>query len=124
TTLKHVATETHLKYPDLDVESLTSLMAAFSSEDDRAVVAAMDLVADQHDVRAIPVVMLFHPSPAVVLRALELFEEHRREGFGWALDRLRRDSHDSQIRAAALRASASQQKGDSVLRCALDDPDE
>jgi hypothetical protein len=75
--------------PSLDVESLSSLVAAFSSDDDRAVVAAMDLVAEQCQIHLIPVVMLFHPSRAVVLRALELFEQHRRSGFVWALDRLR-----------------------------------
>jgi AAA family ATP:ADP antiporter len=108
----------------LDVESLTSLVAAFSSDDDRAVLAAMDLVAEQREVQIIPVVMLFHPSKAVVLRALELFERHQRGGFVWALDRLRRYADDPHVRAAALSAYARQREDPSLLHKARDDHDE
>src|SRR5262249_18919428 len=123
-TLKKAGTETRLAYPMLDVDSLMSLVAAFSSDDERAVVAAMDLVAEEHHVRAIPVVMLFHPSRAVVRRALMLFERHGREGFAWAVDRLRRDAEDPEIRAAALSAYARQRNDAGALRAALDDRDE
>jgi hypothetical protein len=124
TTLKQAGAETRLALPSLDVESLTSLVAAFSSDDERAVVAAMDLVAEQRQIHLIPVVMLFHPSRAVVLRALELFEQHRRSGFVWALDRLRQHAADPQVRAAALSAYAREHEGPSVLWQARDDGDE
>jgi hypothetical protein len=124
TTLKQAGTEARLALPSLDVESLTSLVAAFSSDDDRAVVAAMDLVAEQHQIQVIPVVMLFHPSTSVVLRALELFEQHRRSGFVWAVDRLRQYADDPRVRAAALSAYARQQDDPSTLWKARDDGDE
>ena len=124
TTLKQAGTDTRLALPSLDVESLTSLVAAFSSEDDRAVVAAMDLVAEQRQIQVIPVVMLFHPSSSVVLRALELFEQHRRSGFVWVLDRLRQYADDPHVRAAALSAYARQRDDPSMLWKARDDGDE
>jgi HEAT repeat protein len=123
-TLAKTGTEARLTYPDLDVDSLGSLVAAFNSEDERQVVAALDLVAEQHEVQVVPVVMLFHPSPPVVLRTLELFEQHRREGFSWALDRLRRDADDPRIRAAALSAYADRQHDDEALRAGLTDTNE
>jgi ATP:ADP antiporter, AAA family len=123
-TLRTLGTDTRLALPTMNLESLTSLVAAFSSEDDRAVVAAMDLAADQRGIAVIPVVMLFHPSRAVVLRALELFEQHRREGWGWALHRLSQEARDPQIRAAALTAHAYREEDDSALRAAQNDPDE
>jgi HEAT repeat protein len=124
TTLKHAGTETRRALPSLDVESLTSLVAAFSSEDDRAVVSAMNLVAEQRQIDVIPVVMLFHPSTSVVLRALELFERHGRSGFVWALDRLREYADDPYVRAAALSACAQQHEDPSMLWKARDDGDE
>jgi AAA family ATP:ADP antiporter len=123
-TLRTLGTDTRLALPSMNLESLTSLVAAFSSEDDRAVLAAMDLAADQRGIEVIPVVMLFHPSRAVVLRTLQLFEQHRREGWGWARQRLSREAHDPQVRAAALTADAHRQEDDSALRAALNDPDE
>jgi hypothetical protein len=123
-TLKTISTDTRLALPGVDLESLTSLVAAFSSEDDGAVLAAMELAAEQRGIEVIPVVMLFHPSRAVVLRALELFEQHRRTGWGWALQRLAQAAPDAQIRAAALAARAYTQDDASVLRAALNDPDE
>jgi AAA family ATP:ADP antiporter len=123
-TLKALGTDTRLALPSMNLESLTSLVTAFSSEDDRAVLASMDLAADQRGIEVIPVVMLFHPSRAVVLRTLQLFEQHRREGWGWALLRLSREAHDPQVRAAALTAHAHRQEDDSALRAALNDPDE
>jgi AAA family ATP:ADP antiporter len=123
-TLTKTGTEARLAYPDLDVDSLGSLVAAFNNEDEREVIAALDLVAEQHEVHVIPVVMLFHPSQPVVLRTLELFEQHRREGFAWALDRLRREADDPRIKAAALSAYADQRQDDAALRAGLDDPHE
>ena len=123
-TLKTISTDTRLALPGIDVESLTSLVAAFSSEDDGAVLAAMDLAAEQRGIQVIPVVMLFHPSRPVVLRALELFERHGRSGWGWALQRLAQGAQDAQIRAAALAAHAYTQDDAAALRAALNDPDE
>jgi ATP:ADP antiporter, AAA family len=124
TTLAKTGTEARLAYPHLDVDSLGSLVAAFNSEDEREVIAALDLIAEQHEVHVIPVVMLFHPSPLVVLRTLELFEQHRREGFVWALDRLRREADDPRIKAAALSAYADRQHDDAALRAGLADGEE
>jgi AAA family ATP:ADP antiporter len=116
--------ETRLAYPSLDVASLSALVAAFSSDDEREVVAAMDLVASQQEVRAIPVVMLFHPSRMVILRALELFEQHNRQGFAWAVNRLRVEAGDPAVRSAALSAYARQHGDPSALHAGLLDENE
>ncbi len=123
-TLKKEGTETRLAYPDLDVESLSSLVAAFSSHDEREVVAAMDVVASLREVRTIPVVMLFHPSRLVVLRTLNLFEEHQRGGFVWALDRLRAEAADPRIKAAALSAYGRKCVAPAALYAGLTDESE
>src|SRR5262249_24239667 len=71
----------------------------------------------------IPVVMLFHPSRAVVLRALAIFERRRHTGMAWAVQRLRHDARDPDVRAAALVVHAG--PDDPVtLRTALTDGDD
>lgn len=123
-TLAREGSDTRLAFPRLDLDSLTALVAAFSSDDEREVVTAMELVAAQGEVRTIPVVMLFHPSHEVVARALDLFEQHQRQGFAWAVDRLRKYSRDPLIKAAALSAYARQCREPSALRASLADDSE
>ncbi len=67
--------------------------------------------------------VLYHPSPSVVLFALDLFAASGRTDYGSVARRLLR-SDDPEIRAAALRALAALRTDPGVLRRALteDDP--
>ena len=65
--------------PDLDLVSLETLFASLNSRDDGEVIAALDLLHAEDRTRLVPALILYHPAPAVVLRALELFERARAE---------------------------------------------
>jgi len=87
----------------MDVASLESLIGALSSTDDAEVVAALDLLARRKRTRLVPLLILYHPAEAVLVRALDLFTDARREDVaGMALKLLGHPS--GEVRAAALRA--------------------
>jgi AAA family ATP:ADP antiporter len=121
--LDHDATETRLAYPALDLMSLQSLVSALNSEDDRLVVAALELLEAQGQANLVPALILFHPSPAVVRAALNLLTRNGRTDFAWIADRLWRESADAEIRAAALRALTTRRADRVVLENAMGDPD-
>ena len=104
-TLSAVAMRTRLDFPDMDLASLETLLTHLNSADDSEVVAALDMFAEQERVHLIPALVLYHPSDAVVLRALDLFTVSGRQDFLAILGRLL--EHDAPaVRAAALRAHA------------------
>jgi ATP:ADP antiporter, AAA family len=106
--------------PDLDLGSLEALFAALNSREDAEVVAALDLLGEEGRVRLIPALILYHPSPAVVLRALSLFAGSGRTDFIPVADRLLSHAH-AEVRAAALRArSAVAPDRDVLLEAATD----
>ena len=107
--------------PDLDLASLETLIAGLNSRDDAEVVGAMDLLAAEGRERLVPVLILYHPSRPVVLRALELFETSGRTDFVPVADRLL-DHADPEVRAAALRARSAAKPEQSVLAKAMEDP--
>jgi len=107
--------------PELDLVSLETLFASLNSRDDGEVMAALDLLKAEDRIHLVPALILYHPTPAVVLRALELFEASGRTDFGPVADRLL-DHADAEVRAAALRAHASPDPDGSRLRGALGDP--
>jgi AAA family ATP:ADP antiporter len=106
--------------PDLDLASLEVLIAALNSRDDGEVVAAMDLLVEQGRARLIPGLILYHPSKAVLLRALEIFAKSDRTDFVPLADLLLEHS-DPDIRAAALRARTAAAPDEAVLRMAARD---
>jgi ATP/ADP translocase/HEAT repeat protein len=105
TQLRHGA-PTDAEIPDLDVRSIEALVASLSSSNDAEVIAALDLLATYDRVRLVPPLILYHPSPAVVLRALEIFDGVDRDDVRDLRRRLL-DHADEQVRAAALRRLAS-----------------
>ena len=107
--------------PDLDLASLETLIAALNGRDDAEVVGAMDLLAAEGRERLVPALILYHPSPLVVRRALELFETSGRTDFVPVADRLL-DHADPEVRAAALRARSAAKPEQAVLTKAMDDP--
>ncbi len=77
-----------LDVPDLDLSSLESLLAAMNSPNDRAVLAALDLLCEKDRAHLVPPLILYHPSADVVVRALELMAEAERTDYLPLLDRL------------------------------------
>lgn len=89
--------------PELDLGALEMLFTALNSSRDADVLAALEILAEQHRERLIPALILYHPSRDVVLRALEIFSQRGQADFVSIADRL--DRHpDREIAAAALRA--------------------
>ena len=105
-TLDDAAGDPRLAFPDLDVGSLETLLAALNSPDEARVCAALDLLAATGRARVVPALILYHPSPAVVGRALELFAAARRADVVPFAPRLL--GHVSAaVRAAAVRTLAA-----------------
>lgn len=105
-TLSQGAIETSLEFPDLDMASLETLIAALSSPDERKVLASLYLLEQTERSGLIPALILYHPSPAVVLRALEIFTAERRADVLPLTAHLFRHP-DSAVRAATMRAAAA-----------------
>jgi HEAT repeat protein len=120
-TLRGEITETRIAFPALDVSSLETLVATLSDPDDRRVVAALDLLTAQGKLRVIPALILFHPSPRVVLHAFDLFMARDRDDFLPIVERLRTHP-DAGVRAASLRTLSVRQPDEHVLRAGLQDP--
>jgi AAA family ATP:ADP antiporter len=107
------------RIPTLDANAIALLTASLSSPDEREAIAALDLL----DRRAahVPALVLYHPSPAVVRRALAMIDRNVRPDVARVLAYL--ISHpDPQIRAAALAASSRGGWHTDRLRDALRDP--
>ncbi len=121
-TLSEEITETRIAFPALDIASLETLLSTLNSPDDRKVVAALDILAEQRKLRVVPALILYHPSSPVVIHALDLFARSGREDFLPIVDRLL--SHtDSGVRAASLRVRTIVQADEGQLRHASHDSD-
>ena len=106
--------------PELDLVSLETLFASLGSRDDHEVIAALDLLHAEGRVHLVPALILYHPTPAVVLRALELFEAGERTDFMPVAERLL-EHPDAEVRAAALRTLATVEPDEERMRGALTD---
>jgi AAA family ATP:ADP antiporter len=95
----------HPSVPSLDLHSLESLIGSLNSESDEEVLASLTLLAEYDRVRLIPSLLLYHPSPRVVLRALELLSGSGRADVVPIVRRLLEHA-DSEVRDAAIRALA------------------
>ncbi len=91
-----------VKMPTLDNNSISLLTQSLSSPDEDEARAALDLLARRGD--RVPALVLYHPSSAVVRRALALLEGDVRPDVERVLRHL--TSHaDPEIRAAAIGAA-------------------
>jgi len=119
--LSEVSLRTRIEFPELDLESLESLMASLNSPNDREVLAAVDLLEEQERGRLLPALLLYHPSTRVVIRSLEVFSRAGRTDFIPITVRIL--EHDNpELRAAALRALAWVAPDPDVYGRFLDDP--
>jgi ATP:ADP antiporter, AAA family len=102
-TLREAAQQPRVQYPELDLSSLESVIAALNSRSDAEVRAALHYLADEGRARLIPALILYHPSIEVVVDAIELLIRAGRRDFGPIIDRLL-EHPAAAVRAAALRA--------------------
>jgi ATP/ADP translocase/HEAT repeat protein len=109
------------RLPALDMGALEVLFSALNSQDDAEVLGALDLLDEEGRARLVPALILYHPSRAVVFRALNILAKSGRVDFVPIADRLF-ESLDAEIRAAALRARSTVQPEPSVLGRAAEDP--
>lgn len=103
-TLREGAIEMEIEHPELDLESAGALIRALSNPDERRVIAALRILSERGHSALIPSLILYHPSPRVVARALDLFAATGRDDLELFVDRLV-DHEDALVRAAAVRAS-------------------
>jgi len=106
--------------PELDLHQLELLMSALNSENNATVVGAMDVLEEHGKSNLIPALILYHPAPEVVLRALELFAAQRRTDFSPIALRLM-EGDNNEIRAAAIRAKSAVDPEEERLRGFLTD---
>lgn len=118
--LEEGAVRTRIDFPDLDLASLETLIGALSSPDETEVIAALDLLGQKGRIRLVPPLVLYHPSSAVVVRALELFESAGRTDHRRLLDRLLARP-EPEVRTAALLALPPAETDPAVLERALRD---
>ena len=82
------AAERAAAFPQLDVASLETLVAALDSRSDNEVLAALDVIEREAKAHLVPALILHHPSEPVVERALALFTRARRSNVIPIIDRL------------------------------------
>jgi len=113
---------TRVKLPPLDLTSVEVLVGALSSADDNEVITAMEVLADRNKVPLIPMLILYHPSPHVVIRAFEIFiAANRRDAgtFAWRLV----NHENADVRVRAVHAAAALAFDAERVRAQLRDPD-
>jgi AAA family ATP:ADP antiporter len=88
-------------FPELDVASLETLIAALESDNDAEVIAALQILEREQKTRFISALILHHPSEQVVVRALSILTDSGRENLHKVLARV--VEHASPlVRAASL----------------------
>lgn len=94
---------TMLDYPELDLDSVGSLVRALSDPDENRAVAALELLAERDQLGLVPSLILYHPAPRVVADALDRFAAARRDDIAHLIDHLV-EHEDPAVRAASVRA--------------------
>ena len=114
--------ETRAAMPALDLHSLEALIAGLSSEEDAVVLSAIELLDASGRGNLLPPLILYHPSRAVVIRALDVMGAGQRRDFVPLARRLL-GAPDEEVRTAALRALTTVAGADEhpILRRALSD---
>jgi len=88
---------------DLNLDSLAVLVEALSSPDENRVLAAMQLFKEGNRTKLVPALVLYHPSPRVLVRALDVLPAKGREDWVKLAERLL-GHDDERVRLAAIRA--------------------
>jgi AAA family ATP:ADP antiporter len=91
------------EFPELDVASLETLIATLDSRRDGEVIAALDVLEREQKTHLVPGLILYHPSEAVIERALALFTAAGRGNVVRTIDRVL-EHPSARVRAAAIAA--------------------
>jgi len=119
-TLDAGAIHRDVRVPTLDGDAVALLTSSLASPDEAEAMAALDLLAQRGD--RIPALVLYHPSPAIVRRALSLIEGDVRPDVVRVLAQLT-EHPDPEIRASALAAASRSGCHGERLAAALEDPE-
>ncbi len=104
---------------ELVLPVLEAAVAALNSQSPLEVMTALGLLSNYRDGRLLPALILYHPEPPVLVRAMDLFAQVGRNDVLPLVDRLL--SHgDTEVRTAALRARIQMQPVESGLRRFVD----
>ncbi|MBW2460749.1 MAG: hypothetical protein JRH11_03820 [Deltaproteobacteria bacterium] len=114
-TLADAAEHKRFEFPELSLATLESLLGTLNSVDDKRVQVALELFAEQGRAHLIPSLILYHPAPDVLAKALELLADSGRTDFLPLADRLL-DHEYAHVRAAALRARMKLAPDEALLR--------
>jgi HEAT repeat protein len=117
--LRHGVIDTRLELEELDRHSLDVLLSALNSDQDAEVLAAIDIFDRHGRTDSMPVLLLYHPSVDVRIRALEAFAEASDLRFISVARRMLSDE-EPDIRAAALRALTAADPNRRLLEEKLD----
>jgi ATP:ADP antiporter, AAA family len=90
----------------LDLDSVAVLVEALSSPEENRVITAMSLFHEEGRSNLVPALVLYHPSPRVLVRALEVLPAPGRSDWIPLAERLLTHP-DDQVRLAAIRALGS-----------------
>src|SRR5450432_3247904 len=96
----------HAEADPVDLETAEELVQHLADEDPLTVIGAMNALARRGRERLIPALVLLHQDEAILLRALAIFAESKREDWVTRARRLLRDPRDP-LRIAAVRALAA-----------------
>jgi AAA family ATP:ADP antiporter len=107
------------EFPELDVSSLETLLRALESDNDREVLAALDVLEREHKTSLVPALLLHHPSEAVVLRVLGILSASGRKTAVRTIMRIA-DHASASVRAAALAARSVLEPDAQQLRLILE----
>jgi ATP:ADP antiporter, AAA family len=97
--------ERDLGATELDLGAVQVLIEALARPEAEHVIAAMNVLAERGRARLIPALILYHESPPVLERALELFSQSKRHDWFVLGERLLNHPNAS-VRIAAVRALA------------------
>jgi len=106
----------HLEeFPELDVSSLEKLLQALESDDDREVLAALDVLEREGRSQLVPALLLHHPSEPIVLRVLGILMRSGRRKSLPTITRIS-DHPAPDVRAAAIAARCALEPESDKLR--------
>jgi ATP/ADP translocase len=91
---------------DLDLASVELLMEALASRDEDRVMAAIDVLDESGRARLLPALILYHDSPRILERGLEVLATPDRRDWLALAERLI-DHAEASVRAAAVKALAA-----------------
>lgn len=106
----------HLEeFPELDVSSLETLLQALESDDDREVLAALEVLERERRTQLVPALLLHHPSEQIVLRVLGILTRSGRRKAVPTIARISEHPTPS-VRAAAIAARCALEPDSDKLR--------